>query len=453
MAFISMQNWLPKLSAQSGPKYRAIAHALEQAIRTGELRAGEKVPPQRALAQALGVDLTTVTRAYGLLRDSGMIEGAGRLGSFVRNDALAPRPGETISDAGMNMPPQPGFALLVDALRAGTDDLLRAGGHSPLLQYQPSGGSLHDRREAAMAFSRRGLVTSEDEIVITAGGQNALYAILGTALAPGDRLCAGRHCYPGLLALAARFGIEVVAVDGDVAGIDPDALADALAAGARAIYLTGTNDNPTTATLDLDRRAAIAALARRYGALIIEDDAYGLLPSTPLAPLAMMAPELSWHISSTSKIISPVLRVAHVKAPSAHDAWRLAGRIHETAVMAPPLNAALVTHWLRKGTIAALIAGVRAESVARQRIVARAFAEIPYAAHPEGYHLWLTLSGAASEDDLMTAIAPLGLSVVPARAFAVRKDDPLRAVRISIGGSIGHERLRSALEKVRDMLL
>jgi DNA-binding transcriptional MocR family regulator len=446
-----MQSWLPGI-ARPGPRYLAIAGAIEQAIRTGELRAGERLPAQRELAGALGVDLTTVTRAYGQLAQAGLIEGAGRLGSFVRNDALAPRPGETISDAGMNMPPQPGFALLADAIRSGTEALLRAGGHSPLLQYQPSGGSLPDRRAAAAAFTARGMETSEEQVVLTAGGQNALHSILGSVLAPGSRIAAGRHVYPGLLALARRFGLSVVPVEGDAEGLDPDALEAVLRGGAAALYLTATNDNPTTATLGMERRAAIARIVRRHGTLLIEDDAYGLLPSAPLPPLAALAPERCWHVTSTSKIVSPMLRVAYVRAPSVGEAWRLCADIHETAVMAPPLNAALVTHWLRQGTVATLIAGVRKEALARQRIVARTLDGLPYATHAEGYHLWLPLTPGTEEPALLAALAPHGLSIVPARNFAVDPHDPLRAARISIGGAIGHERLTRALEHLRALL-
>ena len=75
-----MQSWFERLSAD-GPRYLAIAEAIDHAVRTGALRPGERLPPQRDLALALGVDLTTVTRAYGLARDAGLIEGAGRLGS------------------------------------------------------------------------------------------------------------------------------------------------------------------------------------------------------------------------------------------------------------------------------------------------------------------------------------------------------------------------------------
>lgn len=451
---MSIHNWLPRLSEQAGPKYLAIADALEQAIRTGALRPGERLPPQRDLAGQLNVDLTTVTRAYGIARDAGLIEGAGRMGSYVRNATAAAPSIDEPSDTGMNMPPQPGFSLLPDAIRTGVASLLRAGGQSPLLQYQPSGGGLHDRKAAAAAFGARGMASTEDDVVITSGGQNALHAIFGTVLAAGDIVCAGSHTYPGMLALAARFGLRVQPLAGDAEGLDPDALAAAAGAGAgaKAIYIVPTNDNPTTATLGLERRHAIADVARKHGLTIIEDDAYGQLPAAPLPPLAILAPERTWHIASVSKIISPVLRVAHVRAPSSRDAWRLGADVHETAVMAPPLNAALVSAWMRDGTFARLVEAVRHEGIARQRIAAPFLAGLDHAAHPEGYHVWLQLNGAASAAELASTVRPAGLSIVPGEAFAVRKGEAAPAVRISIGGAIDHERLRRAFERLEALI-
>jgi DNA-binding transcriptional MocR family regulator len=446
-----MQNWLTHVVEGSAPKYRAIADAIDQAVRTGALRPGERLPAQRDLAAQLGVDLTTVTRAYGLARDAGLIEGAGRLGSYVRNAAGLPG-ADLTGDSGMIMPPQPGFALLPGAMRDGWAKLLRAGGQSPLLQYQPSGGGVRDRREAAAAFAARGLPTEADQLVLTAGGQNALHAILGTILTPGDRIAAGRSTYPGMLALARRFGLEVVALDTDAGGVDPDAFDRAARGGVRALYIVPTNDNPTSATLDPDRRAAIAASARRHGVAIVEDDAYGRLPAEPIAPIAALAPELTWHIASVAKIISPVLRVAHVRAPTAAAAARLAADIHETAVMAPPLNVALVTLWLRDGNFADLVAAVRDEGIARQRIAARYLAGMDHVAHPEGYHIWLHLPDGVDSAHLAATLRPAGLSIVAGTAFAVDRARAERAVRISIGGAIGHDRLARAFEMLRVMV-
>ena len=447
-----MQNWWDKIAGRPGPIYPgpiyvAIADAIDDAVRTGLLRGGERLPPQRDLAKALGVDLTTVTRAYGLAREAGLIQGSGRLGSHVRNTASAPAP-DIAADSGMILPPQPAFALLPDALRTGMARQLRAGGQSPLLQYQPTGGSLRDRREAASAFSERGIIAGEEDVIVTAGGQNALHAILGAVLTPGMMVAAGRFTYPGLIALAKRLGLRLYPLAIDADGILPDAIERAAQAGARALYVVPTNDNPTTATIPTERRREIGEVCRRLGLTIIEDDAYGQLPSAPLPSLATFAPERTWHIASTSKIISPSLRVAHVRAPTAAAATKLAADIHETAVMAPPLNAALVTQWLRDGSFATLIAAVRDEGMARQHIVARHLAGIAHAAHPEGYHFWLRLPPGISPAALAAIVRPAGLSIVPGEAFAIDKAGAEPAVRISIGGALDHARLGRACEQL-----
>jgi DNA-binding transcriptional MocR family regulator len=440
----AMHNWTRDITAEDGPKYAAIAAALTRAIRDGRLRSGQRLPAQRELAQVLGVDLTTVTRAYGIVRDDGLIEGSGRLGSYVRNDApLGPR--ET-DDVGMNMPPQPASALLDEALRTGTAQLLRAGGATPLLQYQPSGGNSHDRNAAAIAMAAYGLAATEDEVIVTAGGQNALHAIIGAGLRPDPVIATGPYTYPGLLSLAGRFGLRLFPVDSDEEGLDPDALGRAAEAGVNTLYVVPTNDNPTTSTMSIDRRKAIVEVVRRHGLVIVEDDAYGRLPSKPLPPIAAFAPERTWHIASLSKIISPALRVAHVRAPSAHDAWLLAADVQETAIMAPPLNAALLSLWLRDGRFDELVSAVRTEAVARQRLVAHLLAGLDHAVHAEGFHIWLRSHPALGAAELTSALRPTGLSAVPGERFLVDKSRASPFVRISIGGAIGHERLVRGFE-------
>jgi len=77
-----MTDWTPDINAASGPKYLAIAQSLANAIEAGVLTPGDRLPPQRALADLLGLDLTTVTRAYGEAQRLGLIEGSGRRGSY-----------------------------------------------------------------------------------------------------------------------------------------------------------------------------------------------------------------------------------------------------------------------------------------------------------------------------------------------------------------------------------
>lgn len=450
-----MQNWVPDLAAEAAPKYLAIASALARDIEAGVLKPGDRLPPQRTLAERLAVDLTTVTKAYNEVRRIGLIEGGGRRGSFVRADVggQTRAPGAVLTDTGMNLPPEPLGGRFAACFRDGVAKLLAGPGAAGRFQYQPSGGAQADRAAGAALLAARGIVASEDNVLVASGGQNALHAILGTILAPGDAICAGRFVYPGLLALARRFGIAVRAIEADGEGLDPDALDRACrAGGVRAVYAVPTNDNPTAATMGEGRRRAIADVARMHDLIVVEDDAYGLLPASPLPALACFAPERCWHVASLSKIVSPALRIAYLRAPSARDAWRLAAELHETAIMPPPVSAALASLWLRDGSFHRLVAEVRGEAAARQAIVAAIMGDHRHATHPEGYHLWLDLPPGAVAADLVGALRPAGLSVVASDAFAVDPADGGRALRISIGGGLSRERLARTLRMLDAML-
>lgn len=446
-----MQNWLPDLAARLGPKYLAIAAALTHDIETGRLRPGDRLPPQRSLAQSLSIDLTTVTKAYNEVRRLGLIEGGGRLGSFVRTaPALAE---DIVIDTGMNLPPEPARGTLGDRMRTGLAALLTGPGAASQMRYQPSGGAPSDRAAAAAELRARGIDAADDMVLITSGGQNALHAVIAALLSAGDGLCTAPFVYPGLLSAARSRGARIIPIGSDAEGLDPDSLDRACRTqAAKAVYAVPTNDNPTAATMGQARRAAIADVARRHGIAIIEDDAYGRLPAQPLPPIACFAPDRTWHIASTSKILSPSLRVAWLRAPSAKQAWRAAAAIHEATIMAPPLNAALVTSWLRDGGFAALTDEIRREAVARQRIAADVLGHLPYVAHAEGYHLWMPLPAGASAADIVNALRPAGLSVVPSSAFAASDRAHPPALRISIGGPLSHERLAQTLRMLDAMV-
>ena len=97
----------------------------------------------------------------------------------------------------------------------------------------------------------------------------------------------------------------------------------------KAVYLIPTLHNPTTAVMPEARRREIADVARAHGLRIIEDDVHGLVPTDPPAPLATLAPELSYYLTSTSKTLAPGLRIAYVAAPPA-DVPRLAASLRAT---------------------------------------------------------------------------------------------------------------------------
>lgn len=443
-----MQNWKPDLQSASGPKYLAIAQAISHDIDAGTLSEGMRLPPQRALAEALGVDLTTVTRAYGEAQRLGLIEGDGRRGSFIRRrkmEASKPSYGEP-ADTGMNAPPEIPGTMFADAFQRSADALLKRPDVAAPFQYQPSGGMVFAREAGADLLSGRGVPCHDDTVLVTAGGQHALHAVVSAELQPGDTIAVAAYVYPGFLSLARRYGLRLTVIASDAEGLIPDALDSACTTSTiRAVYVVPTNDNPTTATMGLDRRKSVASVAQRHGLMVIEDDAYGLLSARPLPPIAAFAAERTWHIASVSKILSPGLRVGWLRAPSVAQAWRLAADVHETAIMAPPLNAAIVAHWIGNGMFQQLTDAVRAEAQARQSIATHCLDTTRFHAQAEGYHLWMPLPHDADSAEIVNTLRSHGLSVVGAEAFAVDRSTAHAALRVSIGGAVSRDRVERGL--------
>jgi DNA-binding transcriptional MocR family regulator len=423
--------WVPDLGRISGAKYLAIADAMQAAVESGRLRAGDRLLPQRDLAARLGVDLTTVTKAYDQARGRGLIGARGRAGSFILpQDAIAAGPPPR--DTGMNMPPEVAGGSLLATWERTASALLRADGAGGRLHYTPAGGRAADRETGAALFGRLGLASEPDQLIVAAGAQNALHAIVAATLKPGDVVACGAHVYSVFLALARRFGIRLA----PLASVDAASL-DALCRTTEvaALYLVPTNDNPTTRTLDLAEREALAATLRRHAVRLIEDDAYGQLPDRPLAPVSSFVPELGFYVASVSKILSPALRVAHVRAPGVRDALALAAEVHASTVMAPPLDSALVTRWIEDGSYARLAAETRAEAKARQAIAASVLPPGSYAAHACGYHLWVPLPAGSDQARATEALRAAGMTAIPADAFAAGEGGAA-ALRVSLGGAI-----------------
>lgn len=448
VAAISMTDgWLPDLTGRAGPKYQAVADALGLAIERGDLRPGDRLPPQRELAARLGMDLTTVTRAFEIARQRGQIVARGRSGSFVREREKAPAAGAFPIDTAMNAPPLLPDEILQRAMVETVQSLFSSGFHSRL-QYQLPGGAPEDRDAGARLLTRRGLPSAADQVIVTAGGQNALHAVLNAALRPGDAVACGRFVYSGFKALAERLGLRLAPLDEmSAASLEAACQEHDL----RALYVVPTNDNPTAVTLSLAERQAIAAVVQRRSLQVIEDDAYGALPSDPTPPIASFAPENCWHISSMSKVISPALRVAFLRAPSVSHALRLASDVQLSAIMAPPINAAMVTRWIGDGTYERLVAATRMEGAYRQELARKLLAGLPFRAHPQGYHLWLPLAEPAVAQDMVHALRPSGLSVVTSDKFLVGQSGE-HTLRVSMGGLIERDELARALRTLAGYL-
>ena len=442
-------SWAPALENREGPVYLAIADAIAADIAGGHLKPGTRLPAQRVLADVLGIDFTTVTRAYAEAGKRGLVEGRVGHGTYIRlkQAHAAPLSARPI-DVSMNLPPRFTDAALQARMEDGIA-AIAAEGPELFLAYQDPAGAPSDRNAGAIWLAPRFADLSPERLVICPGAQSALTVVLNLLTQPGDTVCAESLTYPGFLALTAHLGIQVTPVAMDADGLLPDAFeAICKTQNPKALYCTPTFHNPTTATIPLARRERIVEIARRYGVRIIEDDAYGALPREPVVPLAGLASDCVYHIAGLSKCLSPALRLAYLVLPEVRVAARAASAVRAFAGMASPLTAAIATRWIGDGTADAILAAIRAETAQRQS----AAAHILHAAitQPGCFHAWLPLPDGWTAGVLAGRARLEGVGLVTADAFAVGRAP--EAVRIGLGSPRTLAELIQGLEIVSDLL-
>lgn len=427
--------WKPRLIEGARTKYLGIVEALESDIRSGRVARGDRLPAQRAIAEALGVDLTTVTRAFNEARRRGLVAAQAGRGTFIREaaDGDDGDPVQPLIDLSMNIPPQPASVDFRKFLPQGIAGVLGNPNGLLRLHYQDSTGSAPDRQAGANWLSQRVDGVTAERLVVAGGAQSALFAVSELLLSRGDVVAAGAMTYPGLKAVVLQKGLGLAPLDMDDEGILPDAFERACRERApKLLYVIPSIDNPTTATLPEERRRALIAIARKHDVLIVEDDPYAPLLADRRLSFAELAPDITWHIATLSKCATPALRVAYVVAPSAASALRLAGVLRATILMAPPLMSALVSRWIVEGALDELARAIGEENEARQRLAASILGGTGYAADPRGHHLWLRLPDPWRAADFAEHADRAGVSIVAASAFATVAH-PVEAVRISLG--------------------
>jgi DNA-binding transcriptional MocR family regulator len=449
-------DWLPTISDRAGPTYQRILDALAADVGAGRLRRGQQLPTHRALAKALGIDVTTVTRAYREAQSRGLTEARVGQGTFIADaphvtgSTLARIPAHLDFDLSMNLPPHPPQADLDGRIARGIAALEREQGFSAYLNYAESGGSLRERRIAADWLQPRIPDADADRLAICPGTQAALCATLLALAAPGDVVLTDRLTYPGIKAAAAYARVRLIGVAMDDSGMVPDALRIAIGRHApKLLYLVPTIQNPTTATMPPARRAEIAEIVAAHDLTLIEDDAYGLLAPEHV-PFAALIPAQTIYAASLSKCISPGLRIAFLAAPDATMNARITAALRAMLQMPVPLMAALVARWLADGSADAVIAAVRDEAAARQKMAARALAGFPFAAHRNGHHLWLEVPPAWNRAEFAQHARVNGLAAVTSDAFDVPDgaEAPPHAVRLALGAARNRAELSHALDRL-----
>ena len=441
------RTWVRPFAEGSGPLYLQIAQQVRDAVDDGVLQPGDRLPPQRDLAQLMGVDLTTVTRAYAELRQSDLLDAQGAGGTFI---AMSAGNSATSVDLSMNIPPPPAGVDFDDLLKQGVAQVLMRTDSDLLMSYHLGGGGKADRAAGAVWLAPMFDHVEAEQVVACPGAQAALAALILTLSRPGDSILTEPAVYPGLRSAAGLLNRKTIVVETDADGMLPDALEKAgRKHRARLVYLNPTLQNPTAHTMPAARRLAITQVAIRCGMHIIEDDPYWLLASDAPPPLAHYAPGNVSYIATLSKCLAPGLRMAYALVPDAQLRERFVQALRAFSLMATPLTTALATQWIHDGSAHALLAGVRSEADARQDVIRTI---LTGTSHPrsDGIHVWFSLPSYWTSRELAATARAQGVAVTASDAFYDSR--PPNAIRISLGSIRDRARLTNALKKLSLLL-
>lgn len=272
--------------------------------------------------------------------------------------------------------------------------------------------------------------TTADRLTITAGGMQGLDLACKLFVDPGDLVVVESPTYTNGSATALSYGAELLEVPVDEDGMLVEALPELVGRTGRtpkAIYAIPTFQNPSGATLSLDRRRRLLDLARSWGAVVIDDDPYGELrfEGRPLPSLRELGggDPLVFSVRTFSKTIAPGLRVGWVDtAPELQPLLVNAKQAMDTCTNLPAQR--LVAAFLAGGHLGEHLSRTREEYRRRKHAMQDALSEhlgdLPGArwTDPEGgFFLWVTLPGVDTVALSEVALAE-GVAFIPGRAFS-----------------------------------
>lgn len=264
------------------PGYRALADAVRTLILDGRIALHVRLPAERELAEAVGASRATVTAAYDLLRESGYVRSRRGSGTWTElPEGHAPVGAHALVGAGgYSADGDPGIDLAIAAMGAPegtlTEAMAWAAPRLPELArspgYRPFG--LPDLRTAiAERFTRRGLATRPEQILVTAGAQQAFALVVSLLCRPGDRVMTENPTYANALDALRHARLRTGSIAVSDAGWDLEIAESTLRQTVpRLAYVIPDFHNPTGALMPEEQRLRLLAATRRTGTWLVVDE-------------------------------------------------------------------------------------------------------------------------------------------------------------------------------------
>lgn len=462
-------------------RYRLLADELAAAIALGSLPAGSRLPSVRACAAQHAISLNTVTAAYRLLEDRGLIEARPQSGYYVRSRLPAPqRPlRERPADVSGGVPDDlmavvlecqqredhidlalacPQGAVFYPGARLAriTAGLLRR--RAPLVErYALPPGSARLREQIARRAGLLGMNLAAEDILITHGAMEALQLALRAVTRAGDTVGIESPSYFNLYPLLASLGLKALEIPTHPQhGLALDAL-ELLLEEKRlaAVVAMPTVHNPLGCSMPLAAKRRLAELAARHRVPLIEDILYAELQFVePLQPTVKAFDREGWVMSCASytKTLAPDYRIGWLEAGRFRDAVRrlkFSSSVAESQLLAEAVGLFLETggydHHLR-----ALRRRYAAQVDSMRGLVARHFPPGTRATQPVGgFLLWLELPATVDSLALFHAALAERILIIPGQLYS-NGERFRHCLRLS-GCQVLDERFLAALRRVGEL--
>src|SRR3569832_112152 len=471
-------------SAMEGFLYESLASELGQAIDRGSLRAGDRLPSVRRLAEERSCSVSTVLEAYLRLENAGLIEVRPKSGHFVRRRAhevvVAPRAARACSRpskvtgndayseilAAKHNPERVPFGCatvdpsylpiqqLNRIVTQVTREMTTVGA-----RYEAAPGLLTLRRQIARRLVETGIALAEDELCTTIGATEALSLSFRASTRPGDVVAVESPSYFGILQNIQSLGLRALEIPAHPRhGFDVDAFEEALRGQpVRAVVHAPTISNPLGSGMPDDQRERLVRLCKRADVAIIEDDVYGelMFDGSRPRPLRAFAPDDSHVIlvGSVSKTLAPGYRVGWVAGGRWHD--QIVRMKYGQSLACPALLGMAVAEFLASGGYDRHLRRLRASletNVERYREAIMAeFPEGTRVSAPRGgFVLWVELPPHVDALALHQQTLRRGIVIAPGPQFSLRLLFH-NFVRIS-AGSPWSERIENGLRTVAKLV-
>lgn len=441
------------LAPSRTPLYAQLIADLRGSIEDGTYKPGDKLPSVRQISELRRLSITTVLKAYHELEGLGLIVAHPQSGYFVfsKPDYILPQTSVPISQARQ--------VDVIDMVRlvlldSNDESLIPFGSGIPaqdllptnllnrsmirLLQSQnkllnitgTAEGSKNLRTQIAKSMFLFGTTVLPEDIVITAGCNEALFTAFAVSCRPGDQVVVGSPCYFGVLQILQELNLKAIEIPSDpLEGISIESLQHVLENNPiKAIYVNSNCNNPLGFCIPDDNKKRLIKLINKYDIPLIEDDSTGELffgKSRPGTIKAHDTKGLVIYCSSYSKVAAPAYRIG----------WIIPGRQKEKVVQykhalnlsTANLQQETIAEYLKSGNYDRHMRKVRQSYFQKTQLMSEAIrnhfpADTLVSSPQGGFFLWVQLQDKIDTLDLYKAARKQKISLAPGQMFSVNNN-------------------------------